>query len=58
MMDSDELLARAKRYRELAASVTDQPTKRGLLDLADRYEARARGEEGLGLDDALPDRDL
>ena len=41
--------------RQIAASVTDQPTKQGLLDLAGRYEAVAREDEGL---DAFPDRDL
>jgi hypothetical protein len=50
-MDNDELLARAKRYRELAANVTDLPTRRGLLDRPEKYEALARGDDGL--DDAF-----
>jgi hypothetical protein len=56
MMDSDELIALRNITRELAASVTDLPTRRGLLDLADKYEALARGDERL--DNALPERDL
>lgn len=52
-MDRVELINRANRYRDLAARTTDQQTKQGLLDLAERYEALARGDEGL--DDALPD---
>ncbi len=43
-MDRDELLARAKHYRELADRVTDEQTRRGLLDLAERYEALAHGD--------------
>ena len=54
-MDTDVLLERAKRYRQIAASVSDQPTKQGLLDLAGRYEAVAREDEG---SDAFPDREL
>jgi len=54
-MDHDELHTLAKRYRALAKHVTDEPTKRGLLDLAEKYEARARGDKDL--DEGLPDRD-
>jgi hypothetical protein len=56
-MDRDECLGRAKRNRDLATRTLDQPTKQGLLDLAERYEALARGDDE-GLKDALPDRDL
>ncbi|HZI75885.1 MAG TPA: hypothetical protein VFD73_18045 [Gemmatimonadales bacterium] len=41
-MDSAELLERAHRYRIVAAGLTDEQTKAGLLDLADKYEALAR----------------
>ena len=41
-MDHGELLRRASHYRELAARMTDQQTRAGLLDLAGRYEALAR----------------
>jgi hypothetical protein len=53
-MDRDELLARADRYRDLATRTLDQQTKQGLLDLAERYEALARDDEGLD-DDPLSD---
>jgi hypothetical protein len=55
-MDRTELIDRANHYRDLATQTTDQQTKQGLLDLADRYEALAREDDGL--DDALSDRDL
>jgi hypothetical protein len=34
--------ARATHYRELAARVTDEQTRLGLLELAENYEALAR----------------
>jgi hypothetical protein len=40
-MDVPELLARAARYRDLAAAMTDAETRRGLLELAEKYEALA-----------------
>ena len=40
-MDAEQRRARAIRYRELAARVTDEQTKQGLLDLAARHEAEA-----------------
>ncbi len=55
-MDRHELLGRAARYRDLATRTTDEQTKQGLLELAERYEALAREDEGL--DDPLGDRDL
>ena len=41
MMDVADLLARAERFRTLAARVTDEQTRAGLLELAERYEALA-----------------
>ena len=42
-MDSAaELITRAARYRALAAGVTDEQTRAGLLELAKKYEALAR----------------
>ena len=42
-MDSAvEFITRAARYRALAAGVTDEQTRAGLLELADKYEALAR----------------
>ena len=40
-MDRTELLERASHYRELAACVTDEQTRAGLLDLAGLYEGLA-----------------
>jgi len=51
MDDSAALFARAARYRALAANVTDEPTRAGLLKLAEKYEALARGTPA---DDAPP----
>ena len=43
VMDSAaELITRAARYRALAAGVTDEQTRAGLLELAKKYEALAR----------------
>lgn len=50
-MDPDELIDRANHYRDLARHVTDPQTKQGLIELAERYEAAAREDDGL--DDAL-----
>ena len=42
-MDSAaDLITRAARYRALAAGVTDEQTRAGLLELAAKYEALAR----------------
>ena len=42
-MDSAaELITRAARYRALATGVTDEQTRSGLLELAEKYEALAR----------------
>lgn len=41
-MDAAELLAYAARYRILAAHMTDEQTREGLLKLAEDYEALAR----------------
>jgi hypothetical protein len=51
MDESAALFARAARYRALAANVTDEPTRAGLLELAGKYEALARGIQA---DDAPP----
>ena len=51
-MDRFELLERASRYRELAATVLDEQAGRALFDLAEKYEAMAGGDK------ALPDADL
>jgi hypothetical protein len=41
-MDSAaELITRAARYRALATGVTDEQTRAGLLELAEKYEALA-----------------
>jgi len=46
-MDSAvEFITRAARYRELAAGVTDEQTRAGLLELAKKYEAPARKMKG------------
>ena len=37
-----DLLARAAHYRELAAGITDEQTRAGLLELAMKYEAVAQ----------------
>jgi hypothetical protein len=50
-MDAADLLARAARYRALAARVIDDQTRAGLLELAEKYEALARGVQA---DDAPP----
>jgi hypothetical protein len=42
-MDAADLLARATYYRTLAARVTDEQTRAGLLELAEKYEALVRG---------------
>jgi len=44
-MDSAELLERAHHYRVVAARVTDEQTRQGLLDLAEKYEALAHEME-------------
>jgi hypothetical protein len=41
----------SRRYRALAANVTDEPIRAGLLELAEKYEALARGTPA---DDAPP----
>jgi hypothetical protein len=50
-MDDADLLARATHFRELAARVTDEQTRSGLLELAERYEALAREIQSI---DKLP----
>jgi hypothetical protein len=45
------LLSRAARYRAHAAHSTDEQTRAGLLELAEKYEALARGMQA---DDAPP----
>lgn len=42
-MDAADLLVYATRYRTLAARMTDEQTREGLLELAEKYEALARG---------------
>jgi hypothetical protein len=37
-----DLLTRAARYRAHATQVTDEQTRAGLLELAEKYEALAR----------------
>jgi hypothetical protein len=37
-----DLITRAARYRALATGVTDEQTRAGLLELAEKYEALAR----------------
>jgi hypothetical protein len=39
---ASDLFTRAARYRALAAHVTDEQTRVGLLELAEKYEALAR----------------
>jgi hypothetical protein len=41
-MDAAELLTRAARYRALAARVTDEQARAGLLELAEKFEALAK----------------
>jgi hypothetical protein len=50
-MDVADLLSRAARYRALAGHVTDEQTRAGLLELANKYEALARGMQA---DDTPP----
>jgi hypothetical protein len=45
MDDTADLITRAARYRALAAHVTDEPTRAGLIELAEKYEALARSTE-------------
>jgi hypothetical protein len=55
-MDSPhELRARAERYRQMTATVTDPLALEALRELADRYEAMAAELEAAG---HLPSRDL
>jgi hypothetical protein len=44
-MDSAELLERGHHYRIVAARVTDEQIRQGLLDLAEKYEALAHEME-------------
>ena len=46
-MNRANLLERANHYRVLATYVTDEQARRGLLDLAEKYETLAAGDEGL-----------
>jgi hypothetical protein len=41
-----DLITRAGRYRALAAGVTDEQTRAGLLELAEKYEALAGEMKG------------
>ena len=41
LMGLKEMLDLARRYWEVAARMTDEQAKQGLLDLAQRYEALA-----------------
>ena len=41
-MNRTQLFERASHYRTMAARVTDEETKAGLLELAENYEALAR----------------
>jgi hypothetical protein len=41
MNDPNELRARAAHFRELVRYITDAPARRGILELAERYEAMA-----------------
>ena len=41
-MDAADLLTRAARGRALAARVTDEQARAGLLELAEKYEALAK----------------
>ena len=43
-MDRAELLRWASHYRDLATSMTDEQTRKGLIELAEKYETLARGE--------------
>jgi hypothetical protein len=52
-MDVAELLARAARYRALAAGITDEQTRVALIELAEEYEALAEKRRGSPL---IPDR--
>jgi hypothetical protein len=49
-MDSDEHRRRADHYRDLANSMTDEQTRKRLLDLAKKYEVLA-GEAETGTSD-------
>ena len=53
-MDRTELQERASHYRELAARVTDEQARAGLLDLAGQYEALAK-EVAAGTADRFAD---
>jgi hypothetical protein len=39
---ASDLLRRAAHYRDLAAHVTDEQTRAGLLELSEKYEAIAQ----------------
>jgi len=41
-LTSDELLARAREYRRMAAAATTNEAMQSLLRLAERYEKQAR----------------
>ena len=41
-----DLLARAAHYRALATRVTDEQTREGLLELAEKYETLAQEQQG------------
>jgi hypothetical protein len=49
-----DLITRATRYRALAARVTDEPTRAGLRELAEKYEALAREIQADGPPEASP----
>ncbi|HEY7579704.1 MAG TPA: hypothetical protein VH855_19100 [Acetobacteraceae bacterium] len=49
-MDDADLSARATHYRELAARVTDEQTRLGLLELAEKFEALAREAQAGNVD--------
>jgi hypothetical protein len=51
-MDAAELLTWAARYRALAARMTDEQTRAGLLELAERYEVL--GKEAQAADRPKP----
>jgi hypothetical protein len=40
-MDHEDLRHRARRYRDIARTITDERAAKALHDLADEYEAQA-----------------
>jgi len=54
-MDRAELLRWASHYRDLATRMLDEQTSKGLIELAERYEALAERRTGDRPDGPPPD---